>query len=274
MADVTEPVKLRCMHSSDAAVSLAGGCAQVWRLPEEGFDAAAVAAMAASISDCVAVFIAGSAGRYRVESFDPDGNAIRFCGHGALAAALHVYSEFESDAPELDFFNHFHQWKARRPDSADADITLVYKLPELTRCRVPTFAHEVLGAAPVKAADVGGAEDYLVVEFASPDHVRDLAPDFDAFSAVTRRAIIATARAGDPGNRSQKGIVFRYFAPQYGQHEDAATGSAAVQLGAYWAEAYGAAGFSARQLSAGGARMQVVCRSGAVELSARVAYGN
>jgi hypothetical protein len=46
-----------------------------------------------------------------------------------------------------------------------------------------------------------------------------------------------------------------------------------VQLGAYWAAEFGAERFSARQLSAGGALMQIACRDGSVELSARVAYG-
>ena len=273
MAGMTEPMLMHCMFSSDAAE---GGRAQVRLLSagvtEEAAEVAIASAMNDSAVDCVAVFIAGVAGHYRAEAYHPDGHAIQFCGHGALAAAFHVYSNVETEALEMKFFNRRHQWIARRAEAADADITLIYTLPHLTRCSVPAFAQPVMHISPVNAAELGGAQDYLVLEFASPADVRDLAPDFVALSAATSRAVIATARDDDSGSRA--GIVFRYFAPQYGQPEDTATGSAAVQLGAYWAECFDAACFSARQLSAGGALMQIRCQGDAVELSARVAYGS
>lgn len=222
---------------------------------------------AAAKANCVSVFVTGVAGRYRADVCDPAGREIRFCGHGALAAAMHVFNKLEPDLPELNFFNQHQQWQARRAGAADADILLVYKRPPLTRCDAPAFAPELLGVSPLLAAEAGGADNYLILELASPDDVLKLVPNFGAFSAATRRAVIVTAR--DP---ALKGIVFRYFAPQYGQPEDSATGSAAVQLGAYWESVIGSACYPVRQLSAGGALMQLRCADGTVELSARVAY--
>ena len=270
MVSVTQPAYVCCMQGGDDPEELAGGLACVQYLAEAHAGPDAEAASVAAGADCVSVLISGTAGRYRAESYDPDGHAIQFCGHGALAAALHVFNELEPDAIELEFFNRRHQWAARRGASADTDISLIYKRPELTRCSVPEFARDLLGVSSVRAAKVGGANDYLVLELASPNEVLDLEPNFDAFAAATGRAVIATACGQD--DRDQGGIVFRYFAPQYGQPEDDATGSAAVQLGAYWAADFGAERIAVRQLSAGGARMYITCQEGSVELSARVAY--
>jgi len=69
------------------------------------------------------------------------------------------------------------------------------------------------------------------------------------------------------------GCVFRYFAPQYGPPEDAATGSAAVQLAAYWALQLNVDHFKAHQLSPQGAWMQLRLQGGdTVELAARIRY--
>ena len=68
------------------------------------------------------------------------------------------------------------------------------------------------------------------------------------------------------------GCVFRYFAPQYGSPEDAATGSAAVQLAAFWSPRLARERFTAVQLSPEGARLQLACGAESVDLMARVEY--
>ncbi len=250
------------MHGADAE----GGRAQVERVdaPATGLDEFA---LQKDSGGDVLVLVSGTNGDYRAESYQADGTPIQLCGHGALAAAFAVLTELEPTAGELAFHSRRYAWRARKADTAAADITLSFPTPAVTTCAVPDFAAAVFRSVPVAAAEVGEDDDYLVLEFASADDVRRLTPDFAALTSATRRAVIATAADNDA-------VVFRYFAPQYGQPEDAATGSAALQLAAYWAPKLKKACFGARQLSAAGAVMQLARHKGVVELSARVAYGD
>ena len=101
------------------------------------------------------------------------------------------------------------------------------------------------------------------------DAVEMLQPDHAAIAAATRRALIVTAWSPE---KSGPACVFRYFAPQYGNPEDPATGSAAVQLAAFWALRRGVTRLSAAQLSDEGAYVRLGCNAGTVDLAARVGY--
>lgn len=214
--------------------------------------------------NCVSVFIAVDAGRYIVESYSLSGRRIEFCGHGALAAAFCIFEQ-HSDASPQAFRNEWRDWEAIRNAAGESNIKLLFARPAVRAIAAPDFAAACLGHQPLAAASVGGEGDYLILELDSEAAVAKLRPDFAALCAATRRALIVTARAGT-------GIVYRYFAPQYGEPEDAATGSAAVQLAAYWQPGLPER-FEARQLSATGARVELACVGGKVELAARVGYG-
>jgi predicted PhzF superfamily epimerase YddE/YHI9 len=219
--------------------------------------------------DCTQVFVASDEGRYVAESYTPEGGRIQFCGLGALAAAWLVFDQYATDAAVLGFANAEQSWQARRSAADDSDITLIYKKPLPVDCAVPAFAAAVLGAQPLSAAEVGGPSGYLLLELADASAVQALQPDFSAISAATRRALMVTARAM---HADGLGCVFRYFAPQYGSPEDAATGSAAVQLAAFWSSRLERERFTAVQLSAQGARLQLGCGGDSVDLTARVEY--
>ena len=242
---------IRCMH--DATGELAGGLAEV----HFGDSVAPVPA------DHVQVIVAGGGGRYSAESYSTMAQRIRFCGHGALAAGWFVFDQVEPAADEIVFSNADRSWRARRAGSEN--VTLIYERPRPVAIEVPVFAAAALGAAAVAAAEVGGAEDYLVLEFSDAALVRQLQPVAERVTAATKRALIATAP-------DSAGCVYRYFAPQYGEPEDNATGSAAVQLGGYWAERMGAEPFTATQVSATGAVVQLICNGDTVEFTARVGY--
>ena len=237
--------------------------------PDELITTAEALVASQDMTDCVQVFVTGGDGRYVVESFSPAGRRIRFCGHGALSAAWVVFDQYEPAATLLEFANAEQRWQARRSAAALSDITLTYPQPLVVDCAVPEFAANVLGVQPLGAATVGGSSGYLILQLADADSVRTLQPDYSAITAATDRALIVTARdrfAGGPG------CVFRYFAPQYGTPEDAATGSAAVQLAAFWSPRLQRKSFSALQLSPEGARLQLGCEAGSVDLAARVGY--
>jgi len=258
------------MHSQAAPAS--GGLAMVTWLPN--VLPAELDGVAATLRDSAdtlytQVCVTGDGDGFVAESYSPSGHPIQFCGHGALAAAWVMLTDHKPEAPVLDFRNRQQSWQARRVDSGFADIALTYARPEPLACAVPDFAEACLGSRPIAAAEVGSATDYLILEFADAQTVQSIEPDILAISAASQRAFIVTARA----NSDEPACVLRYFAPQYGTPEDTATGSAAVQLAAYWATRFGAEKFTAQQLSAQGATMQLRCHGEVVELAARVEYG-
>ena len=106
---------------------------------------------------------------------------------------------------------------------------LHYARPGYREVPVPDFVEACLGASAVSAAEVGPDDGYLILGFQSAEEIRCLTPNGVAITAATRRALVATA----PGEGTDE-FVFRYFAPQYGDLEDMATGSAAVQLASWW----------------------------------------
>ncbi|MBT8422010.1 MAG: PhzF family phenazine biosynthesis protein [Gammaproteobacteria bacterium] len=243
--------RVRCMHSDTAA----GGRADVhWseEPPKKSIKA-----------DCVQVFVTPVDNEFRAESYSINGKRIQFCGHGSLAAAWVAFSEHAPAAATLNFFNANQSWQARRVGD---EITLVYARPRFRPCVVPEFASGALGTQPQAAAVVGDDTGYLILQFPDAESVRSLQPDPDAIMTASQRALIVTA------SESSADFVFRYFAPQYGEPEDAATGSAAVQLAAYWGAKLPSEEFHVRQLSHHGAEMHVTCGGDEVALTAPVAY--
>jgi predicted PhzF superfamily epimerase YddE/YHI9 len=227
------------------------------------------------LGDCTQVFVAGNNGRYVVESYTPQGGRIQFCGLGALAAARVVVDSHAQNAAVLEFANAEQGWQARQAIAGDTDsaainnLTLIYKRPSPADCAIPKFAKSALGVQPLAAATVGGSSDYWVLEVADRSALQAMQPDFSAITAATERAVIVTAKASYADG---PGIVFRYFAPQYGTPEDTATGSAAVQLAAYWSQRVQREQFTAEQLSPQGAWLQLGCSEDSVDLTARVEY--
>jgi len=275
------PVLIRCMHGPVADDRNAeGACAWVHWLPDVSPDdlrAHADAILAEHRERiCTAVLVAGGDGYYVAESYTAAGNHIRFCGHGALAAAWFVLHEREPAAQSIAFMSRQQHWQASRCESATADIALLYARPAPVACPVPGFAARCLGSQPLAAAEVGVATDYLIMQMDSAATLQNLQPDLALLSAATQRALIVTAqdsRVASAAVDQHSACVFRYFAPQYGVPEDAATGSAAVQLAAYWAAHLPAGLVALRQLSPQGAVMQVQWHADTVELRARVGYG-
>jgi len=242
---------MRCMHSGDAV----GGVVDVFWQKEPP-------AEIRGDRGCVRVYVTAVNGEFRVQSYSKQGKRIQFCGHGALAAAW-VAFQHAPDAESLNFFNANQSWQGRH---AGDDITLIYRRPMVQAAAVPEWATAALGADPLGAALVGDDTGYLIIELTDADSVQAMEPDLDALAAATERAVIVTAC------ESNTEFVFRYFAPQYGTPEDAATGSAAVQLAAYWGAKLPAEEFHVRQLSHQGAVMRVACLDNAVELTGRVTY--
>ena len=252
------PVRVTCFAGAMQGRQAAGNTADVY------LGGSKPAATDSDGTTCVWVQ-AGESG-WEVESFNATGRPIRFCGHGALAAAAVIA---RADAGwRLPYSSASMQWHAIgvSGSAAEVDVTLKFARPVVELCSVPAFA-AASGVAQISAAALlGGDDDYLILEADSIADVETAAPDFEKLAAATKRAACLTAS-------TENGFVFRYFAPQYGQPEDSATGSAAVQLASFWAVRTNRTSFAAEQLSAAGGCMQLACNTDTVELTGRVAYG-
>lgn len=175
--------------------------------------------------------------------FYESGQSILRCGSGTLAAAHVLIRELGmGDISSLDTedgplaLRQEGEWlgySARGlPLNESADV-------ELWR--------EIINQPILSCWSVGDERDYCLVELADETAVAKLAVNLDALGKSSQRALIVTARAGAPWD-----YVLRYFAPQHGKPEDAATGSANLQVADFWRQRLHKNRLRGRQLSSEG----------------------
>lgn len=189
------------------------------------------------------------------------GQPIHLCGHGLLAAA-HVWLRQTGDADvTLDCGNYLTTatregvltWLglARPSSRPDPRSALARAL-----CRSAT--------PPTDAALAGGDNGYRILAWPEGTDLRRLQPDFTAIRARDARALIVTAAQGGDS------VALRYFAPQYGNDEDAATGSACAVLADYWQRRTGRQRWRLQQQSPAGALFHARTEEARVDIGARV----
>lgn len=105
----------------------------------------------------------------------------------------------------------------------------------------------------------------LLVELASAQAVRDLAPDLHLLGSYDVRGVIVTAVGDEPG----VDFVSRFFAPASGVDEDPVTGSAHCTLSPFWSDRLGRTELLGAQLSARYGRVHTVLAGDRVRLSGR-----
>jgi len=162
---------------------------------------------------------------YAVRCWSPANSEITLCGHGLLccgAAWAHMgqtASILEMNGLQADFY----------ADNNDAWIGL----PNIncSACRVPLWVGEFFPVPPIRAAEAGGDEGYLVLEWPDDYDLRSLPIPLNALQRRTKRGLIVTCRDTE---RTTTDIKLRYFAVQHGVPEDTATGSAMRVLSTYW----------------------------------------
>lgn len=123
-------------------------------------------------------------------------------------------------------------------------------LPQGPLCE-PHLWKQVVGANGISGCYAGGDADYCLLRVSTP--VQNLHPDLARLCDYSRRALILLYYPEDSASdRAQ----FRYFAPQYGVDEDAATGSASVQVAQFLRQCYGQTHMRLEQHSAQGGDIQ------------------
>lgn len=141
----------------------------------------------------------------------------------------------------------------------------------LTGCSVPPWLQDVLGA-PVEACAQAGSEDgYLVVELATPTQLRAISTPGESLAGHCRRALIVSCPVPEGSALYGEDILLRYFAPQYGQAEDIATGSAMRILAPYWQHRGYGSRLKALQCSAQGGLLYSQIEDGLTWVGGRLA---
>lgn len=159
---------------------------------------------------------------------------VQLCGHATLASAHILWEEhLVSAQDQVTFATKSGNLHARK------DGTII-KLDFPARRIAETEENQALNHAfhvrPVFTGkyDTAAGELYLL-EVASDDMVKNVAPDYQGVLATAVRAVILTSQSSDP----RYDFISRYFAPAVGVNEDPVTGSAHCCLAPYWGEKLG-----------------------------------
>ena len=163
-----------------------------------------------------------------VSCYTQDGNIIQCCGHGLLAAAFSWQQRLGSSELSL-LMNH-----TLVPSWQQQEVTwLRFQRLPTAACPVPDWVVEVFPhqPQPIAASVCGEEQGYLILQWPDDLHLKSLAEPLACLSGLSQRALICTAAHPSMG---EDAIQLRYFTPQYGVPEDAATGSAMRVLAEYW----------------------------------------
>ena len=167
-----------------------------------------------------------------VRCFTPQVHPIECCGHGLLAVAHIWLRRLQRDLLVLSMHQStVHCWRS------DGLTWLRFRRESVVAATVPAWTAAVFPQQPqpVAAATCGGERGYLVLQWPDDCDLRDLSPPGRGLTQWSQRAVICTAAQPASGNAA---ITLRYFAPQYGVPEDAATGSAVRVLADYWSHRF------------------------------------
>lgn len=232
----------------DAFTSLpfAGNPAAVCLLDAPG-DARWMQQVAAEMNLAETAFVAPRTDGYDLRWFTPVVE-IDLCGHATLASA-HVLWETErlDGAAVARFHTRSGVLTAtRRADWMELDFP---STPE-TAAEPPPGLIEALGVTPLY---VGRSKFDYLVQVASEEEVRALAPDMAALRWIDARGVMVTSTSAAPDTD----FVSRFFGPGSGIDEDPVTGSAHCCLGPFWSRLLRKTDFVARQISARGGVIRV-----------------
>lgn len=186
---------------------------------------------------------------------------VDLCGHATLAAAHVLWETGRLDRRQEARF-------ATRSGLLTAgwrDGWIELDFPA-TACEEATLAPAYLAALGIsepRSISKGGPRH--IIELASVEAVRAVAPDFGALRALPGRGIAVTAQ----GDGRPHDIVSRYFAPWVGVNEDPVTGSVHCALAPFWAPRLGRAELLAFQASARGGELHLRLRGNRVVIAGR-----
>jgi PhzF family phenazine biosynthesis protein len=188
---------------------------------------------------------------FRLRWFTPRAE-VDLCGHATLAAA-HVL--WESGRLPQTVSAMFETRSGRLTARREGDwIELDFPSTPVSDEVIGRAELEALAAAlDARISFAGRSRFDILVEVASEQEVRSIAPDFRRLATLPVRGVIVTSRSDGP----EFDFVSRFFAPAVGVDEDPVTGSAHCCLAPYWASKLGRPELTGHQVSARGGVVKV-----------------
>ncbi len=232
-----------------------GNPAAVCLLEEEKPDAW-MKALALEMNLSETAFLLKKEGRYGLRWFTPAAE-VKLCGHATLASAWVLFSEglFPIDQ-EIRFSTLSGILTARlEKDAVVLNFPAFYEKQEIKKPALLT----ALGLENGRIWQVG---DYLLVEVAGGEIVRNLQPDFLKMLELGNGELAVTSLSDDP----DYDVILRFFAPILGIDEDPVTGSVHCAIAPFWMERLHKNSLRAYQASARGGSLVVDVQADRVEL--------
>jgi predicted PhzF superfamily epimerase YddE/YHI9 len=213
--------------------------------------------VAAEMKHSETAFLLPEGAAWRLRWFTP-ATEVDLCGHATLASAHVLWTAKRGGAGGLRFLTRSGELRAeRRGDLIELDF------PALPAVEEPP-PKGLLAALGVEARSTHRSRFDRLLELASEEAVRAVAPDLRALCAVDTRGVIVTAA---PGRRHD--FVSRFFAPGAGVDEDPVTGSAHCVLAPFWAARLGKQEMTGFQASPRGGEVRVRLEGDHVRLGGR-----
>ncbi|MEH6551255.1 MAG: PhzF family phenazine biosynthesis protein [Pseudomonadales bacterium] len=193
--------------------------------------------------------------RFKVDCFQ-EGRKIQCCGHGLLASA---YALFQlTDHKQINLGEGITAERLAT-GLGSSEIWLFLPSIEASSIDIPNWTSQLLSTecstylTPLNAASTSPDDGYLLLQLDNQFDLDRLEVSTRVISTHTQRAVLAWQRC----TKDESLIKVRYFAPQYGNDEDTATGSVLRVLGPYLNSIAGLESFTVFQCSESGGRMRV-----------------
>jgi PhzF family phenazine biosynthesis protein len=192
-------------------------------LPETELSEERMLAIARELGLSETAFVVGE----RIRYFSPK-QEIPLCGHATLAAAKVLFARQSSDAIRFLTVQGIELMVTRVGEW----LSMAFPLYETRPAEAPAALLAALGIENTLRVAYNEETRILLIEIASTDALRAMAPDFIALekSHTGIDGVLVTAQATD-------GYDFhsRYFWPWSGTNEDPVTGGTHTFLAPYWA---------------------------------------
>ncbi|QFU76865.1 PhzF family phenazine biosynthesis protein [Halioglobus maricola] len=190
---------------------------------------------------------------------------IQCCGHGLFAAAHALLATGEHSRISLG-----EGISAQRTPDPQGNLQTWLNLPALATVDIelPLWARTLASQqgkqiTPAGAAATTRADGYLLLHIDNAVNIAELEVDLAAITRHTQQAVLLW-------QYQDKVVRMRYFAPQYGNDEDMATGSALRVLAPHLQRAAGLSSFDVIQCSSSGGRMTAKNTDDSVSISGNI----
>lgn len=166
---------------------------------------------------------------------------IKFCGHGAFAAADDIFRAHPSRT--LLHLQH-SDGTLIFTQQQESMYQLMMDNVELVHHSLYSTLENVINLKPIRVAHSKDVDGYIILEVKNKEEVTLFDFNITDYCQLTTKALIVSSI-----DKINSTIFFRYFAPQYGVTEDSATGSAAPVLATFWQQEIANQEYLCHQLS-------------------------